>query len=345
MVKPLRAPRLAPLAAAVLGVLASASSRADWSVRPGIELRETYTDNVALRPEPLAEAQFVTEINPSLRIVHKGRRLNFNADARYNYFVYSDKQANGTAQFHKQMSGSGSFEAIDDTLFVDATVFHGPRSISPFGQQLTDNRFANVNQAQITSWSIAPYMVRRFGNSANMMLRYTRDVVDTGDSGFGRSDGNTLLFNLSSGPAFNVMSWNLRLSRQDLDQNQTRSGPASPVLAREQDTSAQVALASLRYRVSGSFALTASAGYDKYDYSGLGGVTAGGSWSTGLAWMPSPRTSLEMSAGKRYIGSSKSLQDQLKRRRQQHPRDRPAASYLRYRRTARPHVPAEFPGR
>lgn len=315
MVKLGQVPRLAPLAAAMLGVFAHADSRADWSIRPGVEVRETYTDNVALQPEPRADGQFVTEINPTLRVDHKGPRLTLNANARLNYFIFGDKQVSGTNKFYKQFSGSGRFEAIEDTLFVEATGFYGPRAVSPFGQQLTDNLYANANRAQISSWSIAPYVTRRFGNSANLLVRYMRDSIDTGSSGFGTSDGDSYLFNLASGPAFNTLAWNLRLTRQDILEKRARIGAGNVQTANEQDTSSETALASLRYRLTPGFSLTSSLGYDNYDYAELGGVTKGRSWSGGFAWAPSLRTSLEVSAGKRYIGSSKSLLAQHRSRR------------------------------
>ena len=54
-------------------------------------------------------------------------------------------------------------------------------------------------------------------------------------------------------------------------------------------------------------ALTSNAGYDKYDYDALGGVTKGRSWSLGGIYTPSSRTRIEASAGRRYYGDSYQL--------------------------------------
>ena len=71
-----------PVAAAVgLALLSLAPAcRADWKFTPQVEVRETYTDNVALRPN--GEGNWVTELAPSLRIAHTGPRLQLDATIR-----------------------------------------------------------------------------------------------------------------------------------------------------------------------------------------------------------------------------------------------------------------------
>jgi uncharacterized protein (PEP-CTERM system associated) len=298
------APRLAPLAAAVCAILAAPHARSDWSVRPALELRETYTDNVALRADD-PQAQWVTEVNPGLEIAHRGRRLTVSSRARLNYFVYGDERVSGTNRFYKQFDGAANAELLEDRLFLEATGSIGPRNISPFGTQAAGNRFSSANSAEVTSYSLSPMYTQRFGSAARLLARYTRDSVDGGESGFGSSDGNIYLLDLSSGPAYRTLSWGVRATRQEIERFRGgRPAGASGAQKSRSDT----ALATLGYALSGSFQLTASAGYDGYDFGALGGKTEGASWSTGFAWQPSSRTSLQASVGKRHIGSSNSLQ-------------------------------------
>jgi uncharacterized protein (PEP-CTERM system associated) len=63
----------------------------------------------------------------------------------------------------------------------------------------------------------------------------------------------------------------------------------------------------VRYFVVRRFALTGTAGYDSYDYSRLGGRTAGRSWTVGFDWQPSTRTSVKANWGRRYFGKTGSL--------------------------------------
>lgn len=305
-----RVPRLAPLAAAVCGVLLAPASRADWSVRPSFELRESYTDNVALRAvDP--QAQWITELSPGLAIEHRGRRLTASVRTRLDYFIYGDERISGTNRFHKQFNGAANAELIEDLLFVEATGSIAPRNISPFGQQATQSRYASANQAEVRTYSISPSLNQRFGNSARMLLRYTHDSVDAGASGFGSSEGNNFLFDLSSGPSFRNLAWSVRASRYDVERFQaTRNAGADPAASplSQQNTVADNALASLRYSVTRTFGLTASAGYDSYDYDSLGGKTEGASWTTGFTWAPSARTSVQASIGRRYVGSNNAFQ-------------------------------------
>lgn len=308
-----RLPPLAPLAAALLGVVASPASRADWTIQPAVELRETYTDNVALQPAPLENGQFVTEINPSLRVAHKGRRLTLDSTARFNYHIFSDREVAGTNRFYRNFSGTGRLEAIEDKLFIDANATYGPRMISPFGQQITSSTYAAANRVDVSTWSVAPSFVHRFGSSANLLMRYAHNDSDAGNSGFGTSSSDDLLVNLSSGRAFRTVGWGLRVAAQDLTEQGLRGASGQGVTGQESST--RNALASLRYTISPRLNLTSSLGFERYDYGALGGVTDGASWSAGFVWAPSRRTSLELSGGRRYFGATKTLRASHRSRR------------------------------
>ena len=71
-------PLAVPLAVAAL-LLAPAARADDWKFVPTLDLRQTYTDNVALQPDDRAESQLVTEITPGFRMRRSGPRLSVNA--------------------------------------------------------------------------------------------------------------------------------------------------------------------------------------------------------------------------------------------------------------------------
>jgi uncharacterized protein (PEP-CTERM system associated) len=140
---------------------------------------------------------------------------------------------------------------------------------------------------------VSPYLSYRFGSTANMELRYTRDSLDTGrTTGLGNSDGNTFLLNLSSGPSLRRIGWGLNVARQKVNYS---LAPESTI---------DNANLNLRFLLSNTFTATTGVGYDSYDYDSIGGRTEGRSWSLGFDWKPSGRTSLQASAGRRYYGPS-----------------------------------------
>lgn len=284
----------APLALAAL--LLATPARADWKFTPTLDLRQTYTDNVGLQRDEVARDQFVTTIAPGLRVRHTGPRLVLNARYEYQYFHMSDQDIPGTARNARLLNGDAKASLVDDLFYVDASANIQQRAISAFGP-VANSEFSNANRTEVKTWRVSPYLVHRFGRTANTELRYTRDSVDAGGaSRFGTSTADTLSFRLDSGANFDDLGWGLQLSDQKIDYSLVN------------DSSVKTANAYLRYVVSPKLSLTAGVGYDDFDYQSIdGAATRGQAWNAGFAWTPSRRTSLTASVGRRYFGPSRQL--------------------------------------
>lgn len=289
--------RRAAAPAALLALLAAPAARAGWEFSPSVDLRETWTDNVTLAAAPNAHSAFITEATPGFALTHAGPRLAVHVSGALHYFAMSNQSAAARQRSTRQLAADAHATLIDQLLYVDGTAARSQQAISAFAPQINGNDYAGVNSTAVQSWRISPYLRHHFGASAIGELRYSRDSVDPGASknGFGHSVANTASASLDSGPAWQSFGWGLHYSRQQLQDS--RAG----------ESSAENALANARYRLTRSFALTASGGYDKYDYQALGGRSSGRNWSAGFAWNPSLRTSLEASVGKRYFGASHRL--------------------------------------
>lgn len=286
-----------PLAApiAILAVLLAPPARAQWKVTPAVDLRETYTDNVRLDANNASHGQFVTELSPSLTIANNSPRLKLGAAIREHLYAYSGDRLDGTNSSSLDVQADARAKLIQDLLFLDASASIAQQSISAFGPQVNNNGYASANRGEVRTYRISPYVIHQFGAFATTQARYTRDSVSSGTAGFGDSTADSLLLSIASGTTFHTLGWGLDASRQDLDQ--TLAGKSS----------SQQATARLLWRVGRELTLNASAGYDKYDFGRLGGVSAGKSHALGFTWTPSLRTSIQASAGKRYFGNSYSL--------------------------------------
>jgi uncharacterized protein (PEP-CTERM system associated) len=288
-----RLPRLAPLAAALLVAL---PAQAQWKVTPSLSLTETWSDNPTLASDANKKAQFITEVMPAIRIDGQNSRVQLTGTARSSFFSYSDSRPANARRNGVAYDATGRIKVIDEFMYVDARANGGTRAVSAFGPDDAGfNRFTRENRTQLTNWSVSPYLVQRFGNFAAATLRYTHDSVNADESRFGSSDADSIAFNLASGRAWRDIGWNLRASRQEVTAD--RFG----------DSSSQNALAGLSYRLHRTLKLTATGGYDSYDYGAFGGRTSGASWSAGFAWNPSARTAVEMSVGRHFLGNTGSL--------------------------------------
>lgn len=302
-------PRRTALAAAVL-LLAAFPAHADWRVTPTVRVSEIWTDNVNLSEEELAYSDLITQISPGLIISNRTRRLTVNATAELHSFTYlhdSDKRDrdgrftdgsnSGVASVQRSYRGNLRGELAQDLLFIDASAARGQQNISPFGPRASSNdQYSRNNRTDIDTWSISPYLVKRFGSTAAGQLRFTRDSVGGGDNiGFRRTGGNTLLATLTSGPAFRTIGWGANYSKQELN-----GGSYG-------DSTNEKLATNLRYMLTGRISLLANAGYDRYEYEGLGGGDEGANWSLGFLWTPSARTTLQATAGRHFYGNTGSL--------------------------------------
>lgn len=279
--------------AALLALLfAVPQAQAQWRVTPSVTVSESYSDNPGLLPREFAHGQWITTISPSVDVSYTGRRLTLNAIDQFSYNYFSGDDS-GTRQTRHQYQGSAKAIVIDELLFVDANAGRSPRSLSAFGPQVDDNPYALAGSNEVSTWSVSPYLRRRFGPTAELTARYTIDEVDAGENAFGSSQGNSVDVGLTSGPIFSTVGWGLSYRRQDID-----GGIAG-------STSSQNALANLSLRVSRTLSLTATGGYDKYDYDAIGGgPTEGKNWSAGFDWTPSSRTRLQLAGGRHFFGNT-----------------------------------------
>jgi len=287
------------MAAALLLAMASNSAHAELKVTPSFSLSESYSDNVNLRSDATKRSSWITEASPAISVQANSARVQLNANARAYWYDYSEEDVPGVRNSQYQYDAAGRFNVADQLFYIDASAGASSRSISAFGPVAEDengNRYTGENQTDVKTWRISPYLTHRFGTFASGTLRYSHDSVKSDASAvFGNSSSDGVALDVVSGTGFRNVGWNLHAARQEVD-NQ-RFG----------NTSSQNAMLGLNYRVGTTLNLTATGGYDKYDYQALGGETSGASWSVGFGWAPSARTSVQMSIGRHYLGNTGSL--------------------------------------
>jgi uncharacterized protein (PEP-CTERM system associated) len=188
---------------------------------------------------------------------------------------------------------------VENLLSMETRANGSAQAISAFGPRYT-SPYSTYNRTDVQSWSISPILQHRFSSFADLRMQYTRDSVSTDGqaqaAAFGNSQSDTGLVSLASVPSGRNLGWSAQYSRQNLDTE--RFGASQ----------SENASATLRYRLSRSWTVTGSGGYDSYEYDHLGGRTAGRSVSAGFVWTPSSRTSIEARLGHSYLGKTGSLQ-------------------------------------
>jgi uncharacterized protein (PEP-CTERM system associated) len=275
---------------------------ADWRIRPTLDVRETYTDNVRLAPRGSERSDFISDISPGLSVSADGPRLKFKAKYAFQHLIYANDGKNDSS-YHK-LDAATNTELVKNLFFFDGTAAINQQNLSLTGPRATDNYAITDNRTTVRTLTASPYLRHAFGNFAKTELRYIHTAVDTDSDTLSSSQSDELRLGINSGPSFRKLAWDFnyntrrnRLFDSDSIHSSTVSG-------------------NLRYLLTPQFFLTATAGYDKYDYIATAGApgTKGSFYSGGFSWRPTERTSLSASAGERFYGKSYTLESSVRSR-------------------------------
>lgn len=291
---------LAPIAACVALAWSLPVGAAEWSITPGLDLRETYTDNLTLAARGAERSDFVTEISPNIAVKGAGSRMHLNADYVMRNFFYARTSGASNTQHHLHAAADATL--VDDLLFFDSDASLGQQVISPFGPQVADSGNVNGNQAEVRTYSLSPYLRHHFGHSATVELRVSRDAVNSSADNLLDSKSNRFRLSLNSGRDFTSLQWGVLYDGQRIDYRSS------------DDVELKILSGSLRYLLTPHFAVTGSTGYERNNYVAIGEKPEGAFWSVGADWTPVQRTSVSLSVGRRYFGNTLALAAQYRAR-------------------------------
>lgn len=284
-------PRGAPyqLSVMVLLLLPGCAIPADWQVQADLQLRSSYTDNVALAPAAQAHSAWITELIPALGIRHDSPRLQLALDYALDLRQHS-REGQRSSQ---QLDSSLHLEALPDWVSLDAASTISQQSISSFGAQSTDTRLLPANRRSVRTTMLSPALRHRFPALASVELVHRRQRVSSGALyQVSRQDNSLLLSGDHSGPG-----WNWSVSAE-------RGVVHDPLLPEVH--SARTAL-TISDAVNYELTLLATGGRERFDYQATGAAPEGRFRTLGLDWTPTPRSRIKASAGRRYFGNTYNL--------------------------------------
>lgn len=273
-----------------------AQPRTGFYLIPSFTAKELYSDNITLAPAGSKLSDFVTEIDPTLRLVGNTRRLKLDFWYQMQNLIYADNPRFNKTNNLLQLGSTA--EVVKDHGFLNFTLYRRPQNISNTGRVAFDNASVSNNLQTTTTVSVSPYWTQRFGSFASALARYTFDTVQSdSSSAFRSSDRNMVDASLNSGARFNRLKWSLAFSRQDISFAQS-SG--STIFENEQGQ--------LKYLITRHIALLGTLGYDNNSYLRAAGRSDSGvMWNVGAQWAPSRRTSVEGTIGERFFGTTYSV--------------------------------------
>jgi len=295
---------------------------AEWSIEPALGVSATYNDNIRQSLPGEEESDFVTEVSPGIALRAEGSQLRFNLNYTMQNLFYAENNDENTT--NHELSTDANAELLRKLLFLDALASYRQVLLSPEGTGGADNITITDNRTDAWTYTVSPYAVREFGN-LTAELRYTFEKVSFSESDAedaaasdtqsvfaslasdpsarrqarvsGNSSGRTQTFKPSDRRYANDFQWSLTYNRDQTDFTDNTEDIFENISL---DTS---------YRFGATTALLAGIGYEnnEFEQSDATNQPEGFFWYTGFAWNPIRRTSIEATVGRRFYGTTYSL--------------------------------------
>ncbi|MEO8133045.1 MAG: TIGR03016 family PEP-CTERM system-associated outer membrane protein [Betaproteobacteria bacterium] len=276
-------------------LLACPAWAAKWEIGPTLSAEETYTDNVRLSSTGTKESDWVTTISPRLFIRGTGDRLRLDFDYSPQFVQWAQE---GNSRFFQSYVVSGTAEFVKQTLMLDARFAESQQTISIVGPRADSNATLTENRASVRTALVSPVLRHDFGSDAKAEARLSYSIVSSGaNTALSDSRATAVDMKIDSGPAYKLLTWNAAYHRErvDYDDSQVESVGTEKLSG------------SVKRLITPQVALVATGGYEDNSYSSNGPATKGLLWSVGAEWNPSPRTRLSANLGRRYFGSTRSV--------------------------------------
>lgn len=276
---------------------ASPALALDWDLTPTLNARARLTDNVNQSADN-PESALILSVTPGFSLLSKGSR---RVQARLRYGLTGVTRIGGdnnSNDLNHNLSGVGKAELVEDFLFIDGSARISQQLISLLGSP-ADADTNSSNRATVGTYSLSPYIQKRLGTFATALARVTHSGAIFGDNAGSNITANTLTASLNSGTRFNDINWAVNYYlRQAEYGNSGTTGSSSSTF---ESTSA-----TLGYALTRKFRVFGTVGQDSNDFINAS-QSNGNFYTAGFGWSPTRRTSLEASAGKRFLGKTYSL--------------------------------------
>lgn len=276
---------------AALAFMSAGVHAAEWKVAPRLDLGESYTDNVTLAPSSSAKSDWITQVTPGISIEGSGSRLRLKADYALQNLIYANESSRNS--FYHQLNANANATLVENALFLDARGNIQQQATSLLAP-ISNNNLNPGNVTDVSSYSVSPYLLHKFGSTAVGELRYTHDDVSSSAGGLSDSKSDRVNLKLNSGQAFYQLGWGVAYGQEKID------------YVGINDVDSKDLSANLSYRLTSKVNLLATYGYEKNNYIAIN-KPEGSYWNVGFAWNPTTLTNLAASYGKRFFGTTYAL--------------------------------------
>ena len=280
------------LGALAVGALALPGVAAAQSVRvtPTLTTELTWTDNVDA--EPNGRDDWILEVTPGILVSRTAGRMTGSLSVRLRNLMYFNESDENTS--FVSLNGTGTFEAIEDLLFIDATAAITRNNLSAFSGRGPGDSLSVDEDDETRTWSITPRLESdlEFGEAGRGSVRYSSRGVSSNSDGLGDQQVDTWDLSLSDPGGFRFFGWGIDYSRTDLDGGDSSTAPQTEETLR----------GTLFANISSQFRLRGIVGRESNDYED-GVENSSDIVGGGFDWYPTDRTVILATAEDRFFGT------------------------------------------
>ncbi|NHO64698.1 TIGR03016 family PEP-CTERM system-associated outer membrane protein [Aestuariicella hydrocarbonica] len=270
----------------------------------GLHVRKAFTDNSCLSPTD-KKPEWYTTITPTLNLKGVGARSSFSVLAAVegnsltDYDGCSSVRGGDVHKISPRLKADGNVDLYSNFLYLDGSAYIAQNAINPFiaSGDNAINRTDNINTTY--NFNISPYIQHRFGRAAEVYARYRFDYQDNTESSVDDNERHSANASLSSVPGTSRLSWTLSGNYQKIYYSNGNTQDDDYVIAN--------AYFQLNYSLTRKWSVYASTGEDFNDFVSEDSDIDGSTWTAGISWVPTPRTSIEVGTGNRFFGSTPTL--------------------------------------
>ncbi len=266
----------------VFNLIPALAYAGEWEITPSVEIKETYTDNVTLAISGNEQEDYVTQINPSIKITGKGKRLELDLSYTMQNIAYAESSDSDEIRNH--LSAKAKATLIEGFLFMNASAIMNQQNTSLLGSSAQDNLSIVSDRADVQTISVSPYVKHNFANWFEGTAKYKFSTTEY-DQSISDSESKNVNLALKNGSKFKKLRWNASYSNQQQDRDN------------QSDIEKENIKGVFYYALSNKFDAIVQGG-DENNNLGTGITRAnGGYWSAGFNYHPSYHLSLKMTGG------------------------------------------------
>ena len=259
------------------------------AIVPHISISETYTDNYRLAAEN-EQSELITQVSPGLRLSSNFGRIKGFVDYSLASIAYARNSASNN--FQNSLLASMNAEAVENWAYLDINGSVSQQSVSAFGTRSVDSQLVDANRAEVSTFSVSPYVRGRLADVANYEVRLVHTASNSDVSN--ASDSTTTSGQMQISGNRRALGWSANASRQVVDfsaSRQTENDRLNGALS-------YAVIPELVLSVRGGREFTNVTSVDKRSSSTSG---------LGLAWTPTDRTTISADRERRFFGNSHTI--------------------------------------